>query len=152
MRTLKTLKFNNNALSLLPEGLGDDQILHTIDARNNKIENLSQPSDLRKLRLLEVLLLGGNQITVLPRSFESSLYSLRDIDLSNNQIVGFLMPKSLTSIILIIYRLSDFLHSSDFALALRIYRIKLLLDHSALYCYSRRYAPLSPLSHFTIIS
>ena len=98
MRTLKTLRFSNNSLSQLPEGLGDDQILHTIDARNNKIENLSQPMDLRKLRLLEVLLLGGNQITLLPRVFESNLYSLREIDMSNNQIVGFLMPKSLTSI------------------------------------------------------
>jgi len=52
---------------------------------------------MRKFLNLETLNLAGNQISGLPKSFER-LAALKTLDVSRNQLTGFLLPEQLTSL------------------------------------------------------
>ena len=91
VRTLKIIKCSYNFLNLFPETLGEDQLLTRIEATNNRLESLLQPSDLRRLRKVEVLLLANNQIGSVNRTFDTAFDNIYEVDLTSNQVTGFLI-------------------------------------------------------------
>ena len=89
MRSLKHLYVQNNKLEGLPETLGNDQLLLTLNASDNVITELL--GDLRKWRTMEVLLLARNEISQIPKSFKH-LSNLHTFDVTDNQIVTASLP------------------------------------------------------------
>ena len=91
MKSLKHVYLQNNQLDLLPDSLGDDQVLFTLNAGENQLTDL--PNDIRKWRTLEILILKRNRLSQMPKSFKY-LEMLQTFDVTNNNFVTFAFPEN----------------------------------------------------------
>ena len=82
-------------IGAIPESLGKEQMLDTIDATGNRFETF--PSDLRRFRTLETLLLSRNAVSSLPKSFDQ-LAGLKTLHVRHNQLTSFVLPKAVADL------------------------------------------------------